>query len=308
MAGRYRIVESILSVDDITQRCHNLRDIIIITSNADSTNQFLASVGLIHNSPECCKERMNLATRSTVADVKLWRCTVCRQFRSIRRGSFFSDSRLTLTRLLELMYYWAKIDCKQSVVMNEVGIGPEAIVNWYNSFRDVCAMWCFDHPVQLGEDVEIDESKFMHRKHHRGSYQEGHWVLGMVERESLRCVLVPVENRSSAILLPIITRHVLPGTKIITDSRRAYNSLPNHSTVNHSITFVDSNDASIHTNTVEGMWSNVKSNYRRMHGRSINCFQHTSVENDRANQRRWRQTGEAPFNASHGRHKTCNIT
>ncbi|CAI9719811.1 Hypothetical predicted protein [Octopus vulgaris] len=150
--------------------------------------------------------------------------------------------------------------------MSEVGIGPEAIVNWNNYFRDVCAMWCFDHPVQLGEDVvEINESKFMHRKY-RGSYRESHLVFGMVERESLRCVLVSVEHRSAATLLPIITRHVLPGTKIVTDSWRAYNSLPNYFTVNHSVTFVDPNDASIHTNTVERMWSNVKSNYRRMHG------------------------------------------
>ncbi|XP_014782000.1 uncharacterized protein LOC106877575 [Octopus bimaculoides] len=275
MARRYRIVESVLSVDDITERHHNLREIIAITGNADSTNQFLASVGLIHNSMECCNQRMFLATRNTVSDGKMWRCPVCRQFRSIRRDSFFSDSHLPLTRLLELMYYWARIECKQSVVMSEVGIGPEAIVKWYNYFRDVCAMWCFDHPVQLGgEDVVVEllESKFMHRKHHRGSYREGHWVLGLVEQESLKSVLVPVENTSAATLLPIITRHVLPGTKIITDSWAAYNSLPDDFTVNHNVTFVDPNDASVSKNTVEGIWSQMKANYRRMHGTSDSLF------------------------------------
>ncbi|CAI9734530.1 Hypothetical predicted protein [Octopus vulgaris] len=274
MAGRYRIVDSVLSVDAITQRSHHMRDIYAMRY-ADSTIQFLASVGLIHNSSECCNEQMYLASRNTVSDGKMWRCTVCKQYRSIRRDSFFAGSHLSLTCILELMYYWAIIDCKQKVVMGEVEIGREAIVNWYNYFRDVCAMWCFDHPVQLGgEDVvvEIDESKFMHRKYHRGTYREGHWVLGIIERSSLRCVLVPVQDRSAATLLPIITRHVLPGTKIITDSWRAYNSLPNHLTVNHSVNFVDPNDASIHTNTVEGMWSHVKSNYRKMHGTSDNLF------------------------------------
>uniref|UniRef100_A0A0L8FJP7 ISXO2-like transposase domain-containing protein n=1 Tax=Octopus bimaculoides TaxID=37653 RepID=A0A0L8FJP7_OCTBM len=114
--------------------------------------------------------------------------------------------------------------------------------------EDICAQWCIDNLV------EIDESKFMHRKYHRGRYREGHWVLGMVERRSLRCVLVPVENRSAATLLPIIAKHVVPGTKIITDCWRAYNSLQNHSTINHRDTFVDPNAATIHTNTVEGMW------------------------------------------------------
>uniref|UniRef100_A0A0L8IAU4 Uncharacterized protein n=1 Tax=Octopus bimaculoides TaxID=37653 RepID=A0A0L8IAU4_OCTBM len=145
MAGRYRIVQSVLSVYDIIQRHHNLRDIIVITNNADSTNQFLASVGLIHNSSECCNERMYLKTRNTISDGKLWGCTVCGRTRSIRRDSFFTESHLPLTRFPELMYYWAEMEYKQSVVMRQVGIGPEAIVNWYNYFRDVCAMWCFDH-------------------------------------------------------------------------------------------------------------------------------------------------------------------
>ena len=54
-----------------------------------------------------------------------------------------------------------------------------------------------------------------------------------------------VQQRDASTLLPIINDHVAPGTVVHTDEWAAYRrvgSLPNvssHSTVNHSITFVD---------------------------------------------------------------------
>ena len=78
---------------------------------------------------------------------------------------------------------------------------------------------CLDHPVQAGgpgRSVEVDESKFMHRKLHRGQFHEGQWVLGMVEQDTNLCMMVAVTDCSAATLLPIIARHVLLGTCILT--------------------------------------------------------------------------------------------
>ena len=50
----------------------------------------------------------------------------------------------------------------------------------------------------------------------------------------------------------IDTVNVLPGTRIITDMWQSYNALPNHSAVNHGLHFVDPNDPTVHTNTIEG--------------------------------------------------------
>ena len=61
-------------------------------------------------------------------------------------------------------------------------------------------------------------------------------------------------------------------TVAVTDKGISYNALPNHSSVNHSLHFVDPNDSTIHTNTVEGMWSHIKMKYRNMHGTSNNLF------------------------------------
>ena len=112
----------------------------------------------------------------------------------------------------------------------------------------------------------------MHRKYHRDHYHEGHWVLGMVEREPNACTMVAVPDRTAATLLPIIAQHVLPGSRIITDGWRAYNQLAQHDVVNHQLHFVDPNDPTLHTNTIEGAWANIKAKFRAMHGTSDALF------------------------------------
>ena len=108
----------------------------------------------------------------------------------------------------------------------------QGAANWENYFRDICSMYCIDHPIKLagnGRRVEIDESKFMHRKYHRGRWSEGHRVVGMIERATINCVLVSVEDRSAQTLLPIIAQNVFPNTRIRrTEGWRAYQGLANH--------------------------------------------------------------------------------
>ena len=80
-----------------------------------------------------------------------------------------------------------------------------------------------------------------------------------------------VEKRDRATLLPIITRHTLPGTTIYSDCWAAYNKvgeLPNvvhHGTVNHSRHFVDP-QTGVHTQAIESYWARAKSKLKRMRG------------------------------------------
>eukprot|EP00106_Octopus_bimaculoides_P014417 XP_014781859.1 PREDICTED: uncharacterized protein LOC106877467 [Octopus bimaculoides] len=271
-----RIADEIIDADKLTERNYVVRDICMMTMNNESTINFLASLGLIHNSAMCCNTPMRLMNRCTSSDGKAWRCCVCMHYRSIRQDSFFSGSRLPLPRLIELIYWWAALDCKQYVVMEQVGIGTEAIVKWYNYFRELCAVWCIDNAMQIGGEgmvVEIDETKFTHQKFYNGRYEECRWILGMVERQSLRCVLVPVSDRNASTLLPIIAQHVLPETRIITDGWLAYQQMSNHTNMNHNLHFVDPNDATFHTNTIERTWGKIKDKYRAMHGTSDNLFE-----------------------------------
>ena len=77
----------------------------------------------------------------------------------------------------------------------------------------------------VGVRVQIDESKFGKRKYHRGKRVEGQWVLGGIEEHSRKNFMVPVEKRDAATLIPIILKWIKPGSIIISDCWKAYNSL-----------------------------------------------------------------------------------
>ena len=108
--------------------------------------------------------------------------------------------------------------------------------------------------------VEIDESKFFHRKYHRGEYREGRWVFGGIERGSNRCFMAEVERRDGATLLQIIKDVILPGTHIISD-----NGAYTHDVINHEDNFVDPNNLDIHTQNIDSMSSRAKRIFRQMY-------------------------------------------
>ena len=80
-----------------------------------------------------------------------------------------------------------------------------------------------------------------------------------------------VNQRNAATLLPIIQAHIAPGTVVHSDEWAAYNhvaTLPNvasHSTVNHSITFINPVTGT-HTQNIESHWNRIKTKFKRMKG------------------------------------------
>jgi len=65
-----------------------------------------------------------------------------------------------------------------------------------------------------GHTIEVDESKFGRRKHHRGHRVEGQWVFGGYEPETGNCSMVSIESRTVDTLLKVIKDSVKPGTTI----------------------------------------------------------------------------------------------
>ncbi|KAG0442187.1 hypothetical protein DMUE_0469 [Dictyocoela muelleri] len=79
-----------------------------------------------------------------------------------------------------------------------------------------------------------------------------------------KAFIIPVLNRNSQTMAWIISENVLPGTTIITDQWRAYsaalrdNTTIEHRQIHHSLNFVDPEDPTVHTQTIEGLLSLMK--------------------------------------------------
>lgn len=124
-----------------------------------------------------------------------------------------------------------------------------------------------------GIDVEVDEN-FNTKKHGgrgRDVRRNKKWVVVLIERGSGLCYAKVVRRRDAATLVPLILRHVRPGTRVITDEWRSYRALGRypmfrHRAVNHSVNFVDPNDPEVNTQLAENLNGRWKKAVRRKHG------------------------------------------
>ena len=157
---------------------------------------------------------MKLVTCNDRSDGLKWECRIQTSGKrhntetSIRKGSWFSQSNMTLEEILKFTYWWCQ-DLEQSQITHELGLARGTGVDWDSFCREVYEITMFDSSQKLGGEgkiVQIDESKFGKRKYHRGHHVEGQWVFGGIEQESRKCFMIAVDERDEATLLPLIKR------------------------------------------------------------------------------------------------------
>ena len=236
----------------------------------------------------CSRCGSDMATKQysrSIDNQLVWRCQTpnCRKTNSLRVKSFFEQCLLKLWQAFGLTLEWSKSagssrGSSYENIMMELEIGsPNTIVDWMQFCRDICVQHFVVNSVKIGgpgKIVEIDESLFARRKYNVGHIVEQQWIFGGYDRESKTGFLIPVQNRSSETLLPLIQQYILPGSIIYSDQWPAYNGIVHipgmnyqHFTVCHDRNFVDP-VTGVHTNGVEGMWSRAKSKFKAMHGTS----------------------------------------
>src|SRR5690349_12143378 len=96
--------------------------------------RFLTKNGVLKNTGGDCKEfkvKMKLVSCKDRSDGIKWRCPKCKRHeKSVREGSIFSASRMEITILFKLFYYWAKnLDHKRAV--SELAFNSSMVVDWY---------------------------------------------------------------------------------------------------------------------------------------------------------------------------------
>ena len=205
-----------------------------------------------------CTGKMKLVKDSSYSkDGYCWRCSnrKCNSKVSIRRGSWFEGSHLTISQVIELTYFWV-YKHTETFAMKECNISSwRSAQEWYGFCRTVCMCVLEKESTPIGgpgEIVELYESK---RKCIRGKSAKGPWVFSGIDRRSRDCFLVTVLDRTAETLVPIIKQFVKPGSKVVSDCWKFRSSLDKEgyilATVDHSIDFVENSD---HTLEIESTW------------------------------------------------------
>jgi transposase len=150
-----------------------------------------------------------------------------------------------------------------------VGVNRKTAAYYYQRLREIIAfqMEQESHEAFDGE-IELDESYFGGaRKGKRGRGAAGKVpVFGLLKRGG-RVYTKIIPDTSSATLMPIIERKIIPDSIVYTDCWRGYNALDvsgfKHYRINHSKLFADKQN---HINGIENFWNQAKRHMRKFNG------------------------------------------
>ncbi len=150
-----------------------------------------------------------------------------------------------------------------------VGVHRNTAAYYFQRLREIIAHQLEQeaHEVFDGE-IEVDESYFGGvRKGKRGRGAAGKVpVFGLLKRGG-RVYTKIIPDASSATLIPIIQRKIIPDSIVYSDCWRGYNVLDvsdfKHYRINHSKLFADKGN---HINGIENFWNQAKRHMRKFNG------------------------------------------
>jgi transposase-like protein len=200
---------------------------------------------------------------------KRWKCRECRIQFSVKRGTIFEDSPISLKKWLPAL--WLLCNCKNGVSSYEIArdLGVTQKTAWFMLQR-LRLVLKDGNPSKLGGTVEMDETfvggklKNMHKS--RKPKGTGHSgiavgamaktiVVGMLERNGRVRAEVVIE-RSKETLHALTAKHIEAGSTLMTDEWGGYKGADlQHEIINHANEYVK---GLVHTNGIENFWSLLK--------------------------------------------------
>jgi transposase-like protein len=232
------------------------------------------------NGPECPECTANQPYY--IKTQKRWKCRNCRIQFSVKRGTIFEDSPVSLTKWLPAM--WLLVNCKNGISSYEIAkdLGVTQKTAWFMLHRLRLVVKA-PNVGKLGSGeggaCEIDETfvggklRNMHKARAKAlkmgmqgqqanAYHTRHAnktaVFGILDRESRQVRAKVVPNVKREVLQNEILKNVNHGATIYSDQAVAYDKLKEnyiHETVNHIDAYVKGN---VHTNGLENFWSLTK--------------------------------------------------
>jgi transposase len=181
-------------------------------------------------------------------------------------GTIFHKSPTPLTTWFYAIYLMAQTRCGISAkqIQRETGVTYKTA---WRMFKQIRSMLGDEKSGPIGgfnRKVEMDETYYGSRSEgKRGRGTDKTPVVGMVQRKGQVRAFVAADVKADT-LHGLIKEHVLPRSLVFTDEFRSYNGIGargyTHQRINHSENVYVSGE--VHTNTIEGFWSLIKTGIR----------------------------------------------
>jgi transposase len=180
--------------------------------------------------------------------------------------TIFHKSPTPLSVWFYAIYLMAQTRCGISAkqIQRETGVTYKTA---WRMFKQIRSMLTDEKSGPIGgfnRKVEMDETYYGSKskgKHGRGTDKTP--VVGMVQRKGQVRAFVAADVKADT-LRGLIKEHVLPRTTVFTDEFKSYNGIGargyTHQRINHSENIYVSGE--VHTNTIEGFWSLIKTGIR----------------------------------------------
>jgi transposase-like protein len=206
-----------------------------------------------------------------LATQRRWKCKECWKQFSVKVGTIFEDSALSLDKWLVAL--WTLVNCRNGISSYEIGriLGVSQKSSWFMLHRLRLALQK-GSLVKLGgpgSEVEADETfiggkaRNMHKNvkarriKAQGSKAHQTIVMGVLERGGHVRTHV-VTDRERPTMHKIVKENVSAGSALFTDEHHGYYGLApeyQHQVVEHAAKYVD---GKVHTNGMENFWSLLK--------------------------------------------------
>ena len=266
-----------------------------IEGNSARAVEFLRAHGVLPRVVWCPRCLVQCHLRS---DIPRWYCssyTVERRTKKRRRcnytvsdykGSFLSYAHVEPWKVVVFVLQWFRRHWHYKEVIHNLHLSPETILAWH---RHCCTVT--DHVLELqrpvgGQGVVVEVGKVLigAQQDRAGQVVGSVWAFGGVEREcQSKLFVVPLggcEEGKEEALTKLITKHVVPGSVVVSEELNAHLTLQ-HQGYTHLIVGHDNEGASedhkpLHTHTIAALWCDLKQWVKKRGMRTQYFRQHLS--------------------------------
>ena len=194
----------------------------------------------------------------------LKKCGECRKQFTAKVGTVFEDAKLPLHIMLQAVHLM--MSSKKGISSHQLSRVLEIQYNsaWFLSHRIREALRSGDlAPFGSGGGiVEVDETFIGRIKGApvKRSFHHKMKVLALIDRDTATARTMVVDKVNAATIMPIVKANIAREATVMTDEAMAYTTIPYHFaghgvTVHSAGQYVDLEDRTIHSNTVEGYFS-----------------------------------------------------